>query len=45
MDDLEFFVTKEVAPRAKAKILGADDTAEKDEKYIYVANSMAGMRL
>ena len=43
VDDLEHFVTKEAAPRARAEMVASVDSFAKVDKFIYVANSMAGM--
>ena len=43
VDDLEHFVTKEAAPRARAEAVASADSFAKVDKFIYVANSMAGM--
>ena len=43
VDDLEHFVKKEAAPRARAEAVASADSFAKVDKFIYVANSMAGM--
>lgn len=43
MDDLETFVTKEAAPRARAvQAEGRGSAPHVNDNFIYVANSMAG---
>lgn len=42
VDDLEQFVKKEVTPRARAEKLSGDESLITDDKFVYVANSMAG---
>ena len=42
VDDLESFVSKEVAPRVRATRLQGDKSPQSD-KIIYLANSVAGM--
>ena len=41
VDDLEGFVSKEVAPRVRAT-RAQGDTSPKSDKIVYVANSVAG---
>jgi alpha-beta hydrolase superfamily lysophospholipase len=41
VDDLERFVSKEVAPRVRAT-RAQGDTTPKSDKIVYVANSVAG---